>query len=153
MTVSSGSGRSRSAADEGHKGLLFPYFVFPGHTSKKIKISMKRLAGCSTDFRRRNIFPAGRSPAATSRDRPRAFSKGVHRVLHALAVWGTLWAPGRRSLWESRWAIPELLDLTLGQWSSTIGVLDSNIPQVVRFRSCESQVDREFVFCYRLCRI
>lgn len=29
------SGRSRSAADERRKGLLFPYFVFPGHTSKK----------------------------------------------------------------------------------------------------------------------
>lgn len=38
------------------------------------------------------------------------FSKAVHGLVHALAVWARRWAAGRRSLWETLWAAPEPTD-------------------------------------------
>jgi len=31
------------------------------------------------------------------------FSKVIHSLFHAPAVWGRLWVTGRLRLWDSRW--------------------------------------------------
>ena len=70
-------------------------FLVPHKKQKQIYFSIIKqgdAAACGA----RGAGAGGAAPPSTGQELSTAFSKVVHRLFHALAVWESLWSTGRR---------------------------------------------------------